>query len=241
MHPAGTCPPARNYHSATSDGDVVYIFGGCGGALPSGATKRLADLWRYDTRAGVWEELPTSDAIKGRGGPGFVALNGNLYVIGGFTGQEAADIHQFNVATNTWQQLTVENSNSLQPKFTPRSVFGRGGHSCSSSGDSGGTQCGHDGHILVFGGEIDPSDLGHAGAGQFSNSTFCLDPTAATGPKWHPIEIRGDGEEGEQQQPGPRGWGASTEIPGRGIIVSGGIDDDNVRLGDLYFLDYHHQ
>jgi hypothetical protein len=28
---------------------------------------------------------------------------------------------------------------------------------------------------VLFGGEVDPSDKGHAGAGQFSNETFCFD------------------------------------------------------------------
>ena len=33
-------------------------------------------------------------------------------------------------------------------------------------------------HVQVlFGGEIDPSDKGHAGAGQFSNDTYCYDPS----------------------------------------------------------------
>ena len=33
---------------------------------------------------------------------------------------------------------------------------------------------------VLFGGEVDPSDKGHAGAGQFSNDTFCLDPVRRT-------------------------------------------------------------
>ena len=28
---------------------------------------------------------------------------------------------------------------------------------------------------VLFGGEVDPSDKGHAGAGQFSNDTYCYD------------------------------------------------------------------
>ena len=29
---------------------------------------------------------------------------------------------------------------------------------------------------VLFGGEVDPSDKGHAGAGQFSNDTYCYEP-----------------------------------------------------------------
>ena len=171
--------------------------------------------------AGTWEELPTSNAIKGRGGPGFLGLDGSLWVIGGFTGKEASDIHRYDLAAGKWEEIQVA-SVPGQPLFTARSVFGRGGHSC-------GTKCGHSGHILVFGGEIDPSDLGHEGAGDFSNTNFCLDPKTLT---WHDIHVSGD-------IPGPRGWLASTEVPGKGVVVSGGMDNSNTRLTDLYYLDYH--
>ncbi|KAG7671835.1 hypothetical protein Ndes2526B_g07254 [Nannochloris sp. 'desiccata'] len=223
-------PMGRNYHSACSVGTNIYIFGGCGGTLPEGGTRRLADLWRYDTVAGTWEELPSPEGCVGRGGPGFVAVDGSLWVIGGFTGKEASDIHRFDIATSTWElNIEVKSSNPDQPAFTARSVFGRGGHSsgCSAPG------CGHAGHLLVFGGEIDPSDLGHAGAGQFSNTTYCLDPISRT---WHAVSTSAS-DNGEY--PGPRGWGASTELPGRGVILSGGMDDQNQRLDDLYLLDYH--
>ena len=30
---------------------------------------------------------------------------------------------------------------------------------------------------VLFGGEVDPSDKGHAGAGQLSNDTYCYDPS----------------------------------------------------------------
>lgn len=42
---------------------------------------------------------------------------------------------------------------------------------------------------VLFGGEVDPSDKGHAGAGQFSSSTFCLDtvcPLPRHCPLYHP-------------------------------------------------------
>jgi N-acetylneuraminic acid mutarotase len=224
-------PMARNYHSACSIGTNVYIFGGCGGSLPQGGTRRLSDLWRYDTLTGTWEDLPCPEGILGRGGPGFVALDGSLWVIGGFVGKEASDIHRFDLTTNTWEtNITVTSTDPDAPAFTARSVFGRGGHSenCPVSG------CSHAGHLLVFGGEIDPSDLGHAGAGQFSNTTFCMDTKQTR--TWHSVMTASSGDD---SLPGPRGWGASCEIPERGVVVSGGMDDENQRLNDLYLLDYH--
>lgn len=58
LAPAGVSPPERNYHAACSLGSSLFVFGGCGQG------GRMADLWRYDTVAGAWQELPRSDAIK---------------------------------------------------------------------------------------------------------------------------------------------------------------------------------
>jgi N-acetylneuraminic acid mutarotase len=207
----------------------MFISGGCGGTLSEGGgTRRLADLWRYDTNSNTWEELPSPEGCLGRGGPGFVALDGSLWVIGGFTGREASDIHRFDMAANSWEtNITVTSADHDQPAFTGRSVFGRGGHDCSTAG------CGHAGHLLVFGGEIDPSDLGHAGAGDFSNTTYCMDPKTRT---WHTV-LTSNGD--DQYYPGCRGWAASCELSNRGVIVSGGMDNENKRLDDLYLFDYH--
>lgn len=54
----GARPCGRNYHAAASMGKNFYIFGGCG------SSGRLADLWRFDSGAGSWEELPSNNAIK---------------------------------------------------------------------------------------------------------------------------------------------------------------------------------
>lgn len=51
---------------------------------------------------------------------------------------------------------------------TGRSVFGAGVHSCGQAHAAGG-MCDHHGHIVTFGGEVDPSTQGHAGEG-----TACL-------------------------------------------------------------------
>ena len=216
LHPQGKTPPSRNYHVAVSVGASLYIFGGCGQA------GRMADLWRYDTASGAWEELPSSADIKGRGGAGFVAQGEDaLIVVGGFTGTESSDVHRFDLRAQRWERLDV--SSTVPVPFTARSVFARASHACDT-----GAGCGHAGHVLVFGGEVDPSDLGHSGAGQFSDQTFCLDPSALT---WHGVAAGGEA-------PGPRGWAASAAAPA-GLVVSGGIDEANARLGDLYLLDMH--
>lgn len=58
LAPSGPTPAARNYHAAITSGTSFYILGGCTKA------GRVADLWRYDTVTGTWEEQPSSIAIK---------------------------------------------------------------------------------------------------------------------------------------------------------------------------------
>lgn len=200
---SATRPCGRNYHAAASMGKNLYIFGGCGNS------GRLADLWRFDSGAGTWEELPYNSAIKGRGGAGLVAAGNSVYVIGGFTGQEAGDMHRFDLVSGRWEEISRGGDFD---RFTPRSVFGYG-----VAGSN----------ILMFGGEVDPSDKGHAGAGQFSADTFALDMsnhTLSTMTPW------------VGQPPCPRGWMASTSLSSQGLVISGGVDNNNARLGDLFIL-----
>nr|KAG5694897.1 hypothetical protein BaRGS_029514 [Batillaria attramentaria] len=160
----GDVPEARSYHTMTSIGSKLYVFGGC---VTSG---RLSDLHSFDTDTGVWRKLPTSDVILGRGGAGFTAVGNKLYVIGGFAGKEMGDMHEFDTETLQWRQMEVT------PSLPPRSVFG-----VVSLGS----------RIFVIGGEVDPSDLGHAGAGQFSDEVYVLD-TKDEAAGWRKVETTGE-------------------------------------------------
>ena len=219
--PIGKAPASRNYHaSCTTGNNTLYIFGGCGN------DGRLADLWRYDVRSGTWDELPHS-TMAGRGGAGLVAVNDTeLYVVGGFTGAESGDVYRFDIAQNQWEALEIKQppeDNAHGRSFTPRSVFGKATHAPQSC-------CAHSGNIIIFGGEVDPSDQGHAGAGLFDNTTFCLDTKERA---WN-VLINDDTATG----PSPRGWAASCGCD-QGILVHGGIDTTNTRLGDFFILDMH--
>lgn len=153
-----------------------------------------------------------------------MAAAGSLWVLGGFTGSEASDVHRFDLRANAWEEVPARGD---AVRFSARSVFARASHSSCAA-----AACGHRDHILVFGGEVDPCDQGHAGAGQFADDLCCLDTSALS---WHRVAAAGAvGGEG----PAPRGWAASSEVPA-GLVVSGGIDESNTRLGDLWLLDLH--
>ncbi|XP_013384298.1 nitrile-specifier protein 5 [Lingula anatina] len=197
------CPPApRSFHTTTSVGTKFFVFGGCSDK------GRLNDLHCYDTKLGEWEEMPCSEAILGRGGSCITALGGAIYVTAGFSGKEMNDMHRFDIATRTWSQL------SMARPIPPRSVFG-----CVPVGEH---------HLIAFGGEVDPSDQGHEGAGEFSNETFVFNTQNPT-EGWTKVSVKG-------QVPPPRGWFAAAGLP-NGMLVFGGNSPSNARLADLYRLE----
>ncbi|KAK9825908.1 hypothetical protein WJX81_004489 [Elliptochloris bilobata] len=215
----GTPPTPRSFHASAVVGSRMFVFGGCG------AAGRLNDLWVFDTDAETWEQMPSSPAVVGRGGPGLAALpDGSLYVVGGFCGHELGDVHRFDAAAQRWDcpsccgETGAEGENPLPP----RSVFGLSLHACGS--------CAHDSHLVLFGGEVTPSDKGHAGAGNFTNAALSFD---AAKPElgWRPLAADG-------AVPSPRGWFASAAVSD-GILVHGGNSPSNERLGDLHLLHLH--
>ncbi|KAH6781000.1 Galactose oxidase/kelch repeat superfamily protein [Perilla frutescens var. hirtella] len=200
-------PPHRSYHSMTSDERRVYVFGGCGNA------GRLNDLWAYDVVDRKWIEFPLpGERCKPRGGPGLAAILGKIWVVYGFSGDELDDVHCFDSKAGKW--AFVETTGE---KPTPRSVF---------------STVGIGKYIFVHGGEIDPSDLGHLGAGKFSNEVYALDTETLVWRRW----ADGPGSDGH---PGARGWCAFAggELDGQeGLLVYGGNSPSNDRLDDIFFF-----
>ncbi|CAA0830880.1 Galactose oxidase/kelch repeat superfamily protein [Striga hermonthica] len=128
----------------------VYIFGGCG---DSG---RLNDLWAFDVVDKEWVEFSLlGESVKPRGGPRLASVLEKIWVMYGFTGMEVDDVHYFDLKEGKWVQVEMNGE-----KPSPRSVF-----SPLVIGK----------YIFVYGGETDPSDLGHMGQGNvmgFLNFNF---------------------------------------------------------------------
>jgi hypothetical protein len=142
----------------------------------------------------------------------FVRWQG-LLLCGGFDGGETNDVLRYDLESSSWEVLP---SSWLRP----RSV-------CASFGfahPSGGA-------LLVFGGEVAPSALGHEGAGGFGSDLIAID--AATGT---PLPLNVD-----QPDDGPpaRGWAAATAVsPTTGVLFGGlsGSDAAPKRLDDAWVL-----
>lgn len=200
-------PQNRSYHSTVADDRHVYIFGGCG------VSGRLNDLWAYDVVDKKWVQYPSpGENLKGRGGLGLAVAQGKIWVVYGFAGMEMDDVHCFDPAHRLWAQ--VETSGE---KPSPRSVF-----STFSIGK----------YIIISGGEVDPSDLGHMGAGMFSGEAYGLDTETLVWKKW-------DDGAGAEDHPGPRGWCAFAKgwkDGQEGVLVYGGNSPSNDRLGDICFF-----
>lgn len=107
--------------------------------------------------------------------------------------------------------------------------------------------CGKDGcelagGLLVYGGEVDPSAKGHDGAGDFCSTLLHF----RAGAGWKLLEAAGSAAgagAGAREGPGPRGWFACDALQGThgsavGLVLHGGLDGNNERLGDMYVLEH---
>ncbi|KAJ7544276.1 hypothetical protein O6H91_09G072000 [Diphasiastrum complanatum] len=200
-------PPHRSYHAFAADleGKRLYAFGGCG------QNGRLNDLWAFDIETGKWLSLPApppESTCVPRGGPGLAVVNGAVWVIFGFCGHELTDVHRYDTKKQVWEEVKISGDNP-----TGRSVFGT-----ATIGK----------YIVLYGGEVDPSDQGHMGAGAFSGDVYFLDTENLT---W----TRGEVEAEEGQHPGARGWFAAASF-GNAMLVYGGNSDSNDRLDDMHVL-----
>ena len=241
---AGDVPCPRSFHVATAARGKLYVFGGCG---PADAG-RLADLHEYDVASKTWTKLPGSDAIESRGGAGFSSTTdgSTLVIAGGFAGREMNDIHAYDIASKTWRAVAgapgappptatklrdADHERPAPAPLRPRSVWPVMAFTCY--GD----------HVIGFGGEVDPSERGHDGAGGFANDVVAIEVRTGDA-KTLPLGRGGlgagvgggDGEE-ETAVPAPRGWTAAAEWRREGaIVLFGGLSGSDAapeRLGDV--------
>ncbi|VVB12866.1 unnamed protein product [Arabis nemorensis] len=203
--------PGRSYHSMVADDRKVYVFGGVS------AKGRLNTLDAYDVVDRKWVQYPSAgEACKGRGAPGLAVVEGKIWVLFGFDGNELDDIHCFDLASGEW--TAVETSGEIPEA---RSVFSA-------------VSCGK--HVVIYGGEEEPHELMHMGAGRFSRDVYKLDTETLV---WEKVKLV-EGTK-EEEKPSPRGWCAfavAVKDGREGLLVHGGNCPTNERLDDMVFFGF---
>lgn len=208
-------PEPRSFHAMCSaeknaGNGEVFLFGGCG------ASGRLNDLWSFNPEASEWACLHSgglSGAPVPRGGSSLVATadGSRLALLFGFSGAQQGDIAVFDRQKGQWKVVAHEEQLGDVP--SPRSVFAAAVLQGSNK-------------VIMFGGESVASDLGHAGAGFFTSDLYVLDLDCM---EWKKLECEG-------MVPAPRGWGAMASLDSSRVVLFGGLDSGNTRLGDAWEL-----
>jgi len=95
-------PTPRSWAPAVVWGGKIYVVGGCSSTRTQ-FYNEVATLEVYNPTVDTWEEL--APMHMARVGPGVAALNGKIYVFGGFnreTWSANDSVEVYNIATNTW-------------------------------------------------------------------------------------------------------------------------------------------
>ncbi|KZO98873.1 hypothetical protein CALVIDRAFT_561806 [Calocera viscosa TUFC12733] len=216
----GVVPEGRSYHAAAVLGDDLYIHAGC----PT--TGRLSTLDKYHIPSATWSSLAPAPGPP-RGGtvlaPSTLAGKPVLLRFGGFGGPEFGelrDLAYYDVPSCAWV--------SVEPKPGQAWPEARSVH-----GLVGLPGAGPELALLFMGeGTPAPAHLGHSGAGNFLSDVWVL-THGADGFGWHEAPSAGEVPQG-------RGWFASDGFEfGDGewkAIVSGGLNEKNERMGDVWVL-----
>lgn len=204
-----TYPPARSYHCMASDGnDTLYMHAGC----PEQG--RLSDLWAFRLSSREWTALASAPEPP-RGGTSIAFTDGLLYRMNGFDGktEQGGSVDIYSPETNSWSShvFAPDGVNGPEPRsvsaLLPVRVHGQV-------------------FLVTLFGERDPSALGHQGAGKMLNDVWAFDVKEST---WKQVDTLGS------EVPCPRGWFAADAYDNM-IMVQGGLDESNGRLGDVWVL-----
>ncbi len=250
--------PLGESGSGADDHGTLFIHGGCP------ASGRTADIWAFDIASRVWAQYPDAPGPP-RGGPSLTLTRERLYRFGGFDGAEelGGSIQYLRLTRSTFDdeggkgELAVSPLNGQWEEVEPPSGTAMPGNRSVAGLQPITTGQGRH-YLLLFLGERDPSSSGHEAAGKFWDDvwSFQLRPegmTAASfkdatrqlvGAKtaegtWARVDVPESSMNGSTERPGPRGWFASSygqDLEAGGIILHGGVVENNSRAGDMWML-----
>ncbi|KAJ7119865.1 hypothetical protein C8R44DRAFT_922273 [Mycena epipterygia] len=234
----------RSYHAMCIAADNLYLHAGCPATGRLG-TLHSVSLASDSLSAPTWSPLPAGPG-PGRGGTVLcpITVPGSptplLVRYGGFAGHELGGaLDCFTPARGTWASVALPGSEGGDPGHP----LSRSVHALVPVRPPLALATGH-GHVvavMLFGERGPaPAHLGHMGAGQFHRDAWALvcAPAAVSTANEHGFvftELKQDG--GEGGVPEARGWFAADwaqEVHGGRVVVQGGLNDENNRLGDVW-------
>jgi Galactose oxidase, central domain len=222
-------PEDRSYHTLVTSQDKLYLHAGC-------PTKgRLSTLHSLDigSPSPSWVSLPSAPDPP-RGGTALAPAFSRYFLrFGGFSGYEiGGNLDVYDTKLEKWSSYDLsQNGEVPKPRsvhaFVPVNLMWEDSEQLVA--------------LLLFG-ELDPApvELGHDGAGKFSNEVWALVCPKGLGSdldefeKFRWINVKGDVD---SEWPEARGWfGASAWTHGK-VVVVGGLNGRNERLGDSWILE----
>lgn len=209
--PDQSYPPARSYHCMASDttSNTLYVHAGC----PESG--RLSDLWAFNIVSRSWTELEHAPGPP-RGGASIAFSNEKLYRMNGFDGKEeqGGSVDVYDPIENRWVSI------SYKPD-------GQQGPPSRSVGALVPVQIHAKDYLLTLFGEHDPSSLGHQGAGKMLSDVWAFDIDKNI---WNEVKIVAG------SLPAARGWFSADLVDVGKVLVHGGLNESNERLGDIWAL-----
>lgn len=204
-------PPARSYHCMTSDStsNTLYVHAGC----PESG--RLSDLWAFNVVSRAWTELEHAPDPP-RGGTSIAFSNKKLYRMNGFDGkqEQGGSVDVYYPIENRWASI------SYKPD-------GQDGPTSRSVGALVAVEILAKEYLVTLFGEHNPSSLGHQGAGKMLGDVWAFDINEKA---WNEVKIVSG------NLPTARGWFDADLVDVDKILVHGGLDESNERLGDVWAL-----
>ena len=149
-------PEPRSDHRMLCMADALYVFGGYS------TSGRLNDLYKFDIPQRTWHNLGSSTKIRGRDGMNMIPMSNQTQIamVGGYTGQQQmSDGHMYDISKEKWDRVSLLRQ---LDGVRPRSV-------CVNASFT------KNGIAVIFGGQVNPADRGHVGAGSFCDDIVVLD------------------------------------------------------------------
>ncbi|KAJ7485764.1 kelch repeat protein [Mycena latifolia] len=236
----------RSYHAMCISAENLYLHAGCP------AKGRLGTLHSMSISPSLsvptWVPLSAGPG-PGRGGtvltpitiPG--ASDQLLVRYGGFAGHElGGTVDYFTPARGTWSSVAMPGAEGNAGHPLARSVHALVPVNPPMPLQPSPSDSAEPGHLLalmLFGERGPaPAHLGHLGAGQFHRDAWALmrKSSAVSAANEHGLvfaQLEQEGPEGAV--PEARGWFAADwdQVGGR-VVVQGGLNDENERLGDIW-------